>query len=588
MDSDDHALFEACASAPDVPVAPGCDFADLDGDGDGDQSDFGLWQLLYTGTCDCAPLIKEPPNGQPGNPMRNVYLFSGEVYETAVDLRIKGRGLDFVWARKYRSRIGRDTEQGNGWDYSYNIRLEQAGSHLRLYGGNNRADVYRLQPNGTWTRHEFFRVLNKDPGNTYTLTFPNRLTWNFNPLNGSPAEGKISSIVDRNNNALSFEYDPSGRLTTIHDTLDTGSHNRDITIAYDGNGRIESVTDYSGREVRYQYYDGIIPGGNLGDLKSARSPIVSGTPNGNDFPAGKTTVYTYSSGFVDDRLNHNLLTITDPNGQLFLTNTYAGTTDPADLEFDRVQTQIWGTQPDDRLDAIYLAQIPGPPNNFATLRAIVNDRVGNVNELFYDDDNRCVIRRDYTGRGPNPDAPTTDVANRPTGKLRASDPAFFETGYEWNDDSLPTRVLHPNQNETLFAYDGTNPSPRSRGNLLEIHRFPGPLGGDQPDIVEEFDYDPGLNADTNQITQGITGRGTVATFAYDAQGNCTQTTDRIPSIMNDFEYNAFGQRTKHTHPDNGSGADERRSRHAVHRRHADVGGGHDADQPRSYRAPQRS
>ena len=44
-----------------------------------------------------------------------------------------------------------------------------------------------------------------------------------------------------------------------------------------------------------------------------RSPAVTGTPNGNDFPTGKTTRYTYSSGFGDPRLNHNLLSVTAPN-----------------------------------------------------------------------------------------------------------------------------------------------------------------------------------------------------------------------------------------------------------------------------------
>ncbi len=47
-----------------------------------------------------------------------VYLHSGDFTTAAVDLRIPGRGMDFVWARKYRSRIGPDTFQGTGWDYS--------------------------------------------------------------------------------------------------------------------------------------------------------------------------------------------------------------------------------------------------------------------------------------------------------------------------------------------------------------------------------------------------------------------------------------------------------------------------------------
>src|SRR5437764_13311881 len=37
------------------------------------------------------------------------------------------------------------------------------------------------------------------------------------------------------------------------------------------------------------------------------------TLNGNYFPHGKAWRYAYSDGFADDRLNHNLLTITAPN-----------------------------------------------------------------------------------------------------------------------------------------------------------------------------------------------------------------------------------------------------------------------------------
>src|SRR5262245_4899739 len=81
------------------------------------------------------PSFESPPAPPPGEPsaehwnMRpirghGVFLFSGEFHCAVVDLRIKGRGLDFCWARKYRSRIGPDTVMGNGWDFSYNIRVE--------------------------------------------------------------------------------------------------------------------------------------------------------------------------------------------------------------------------------------------------------------------------------------------------------------------------------------------------------------------------------------------------------------------------------------------------------------------------------
>ncbi|MHC4443652.1 MAG: DUF6531 domain-containing protein [Planctomycetota bacterium] len=557
IDTDDFNIFEACASGPNIPHDPGCEDKDFDEDNDADQNDFAEWQKLYTGSCDCPPAIKEPPNDQPGNPLRTTYLFSGEFYTRVVDLRIKGRGFDFVWARKYRSRIGSNTEMGNGWDYSYNRRIEQAGPHIRLYDGNSRADVYRLQPNGTWTRPEFFRVLNKNPNGTYTLTFADKLKWNFKALDGSAAQGKISSSVDRTGNSMTFEYDGLGRLTTIRDTLDGKGAppvNRAISVAYNGDGLIASVTDWMGRSVTYEYYDGIEAGGNLGDLKSVTSPTVTGTPNGNNFPLGKTTVYTYSTGFVNDDLNHNLLTITDPKGQQFLTNTYSATVNPNAFDFDHLETQVWG-EPGDRLDAVYVPQTPHAGNNFAVVMAVVNDRVGNVEEQLFDRYNRCVIRREYTGRAPDPDAPTTIAANRPTGKLRPSDPAIFETSYSYNEDAMPTQTDYPNGNSVQHVYElalDPNAPWRSRGNLRERHQLPGPLGGDQVQIDEYFEYDPVINFDHNFITRQVDGRTNQTTYQYDSEGNRTHAQYRVPTSVEDWEYNSFGQVTAHILPDNGS------------------------------------
>ena len=64
----------------------------------------------------------------------------------------------------------------------------------------------------------------------------------------------------------------------------------------DGVRRLTSVKDFAGREWVYSY-------NALGQLTSVRSPIVVGTSTGDDFPAGRTERYTYSSGFADPVLN---------------------------------------------------------------------------------------------------------------------------------------------------------------------------------------------------------------------------------------------------------------------------------------------
>lgn len=478
----------------------------------------------------------------------NVYLHSGELHLREVDLVVPGRGLDFEWVRTYRSRLGSDTPQGHGWTSSYDVSIAMVGTEVAVMDGSGRTDLYERLPDGvTYAANQFFREGQFLPDGSFELRFSDGGTWTFFRLDGTPIAGKLSTITDRNGNQLGFDYDGLGRLELIVDTL-----GRQYEVAYDGNGRIASLTDFLGRQVVYQYYSNGDAGGGAGDLKSARSPIVTGTPNGNDFPAGKTKTYTYSKGFADERLNHNLLTVTDPKGQTWMQNEYAGQQHPGQLSFDRVVRTTRGNTGESF--EISYDETVGP-----TLLVIVNDPVGNVSQFDYDELGRCVRQRDFTGRA-NPVLPTTRTSNRPMNPLRASDPAFFETAWQYNVDSRPTRIVHPNGNvaEMVYEYD-LDPlaAPRSRGNLRRRTKLPGSHvpAGDQASLIETFEYDAELGGccGSNFVKKHVDARGHTTEHVYDTKGNRLQTTHRIPSIREFFTYNAFGQMTSHTHPDNGKG-----------------------------------
>ena len=570
----------------------------------------------------------------------STYLFSGEFHHSETDLEIAGRGLDFAWSRKYRSRLGPDTLNGNSWDHSYNIYLESVnvgpsevlnlmfsatdtmdwqqpvipggaipdlryctlrassaddfvtgtvfaevdsidqmtidatvpavgdvnfylisaknqnrestlgvnsaaatrtgiqcgipGFDLVLHDGNTRVDTYSPSGLGTWETKEFFRTFVQNFDGTFTLEFPDTGQWNFHAFDNSPQQGKILSIVDRNDNTMTFAYDATGRLDVITDTLGRG-----IFVAYNINGFIDTVTDSKGRQVVYEYYDGILPGGSFGDLKSVRSPTVVGTPNGNDFPGGKTTTYTYSTGFADPDLNHNLLTITDPKGQIFLENSYAATLNPLDVEFDHIVTQRLGG-PGEQFDYFYFPVVPGPANNFSELRTIENDRNGNVTESFFDADSRRMLLHEYTGQAV-PFLQTTDVANRPGPSLRASDPPLFETRWEYNGDAQLLKTTFPKQNSEQYVYDTLNPDRRSQGNLLDFCQDPGPVGAIQPVICQQWLHDDfaGGGFGTDFITEHTDGRGNITTHSYDPDGNRMQTVEPIVSIHHDYTYNVL-------------------------------------------------
>lgn len=511
----------------------------------------------------CKPVASDgPPPARAGDQTSDgntngVNYATGEADMTVEDMSIPGRGMDFPWRRRYLSKRAPQSVLGVGWDFEFNMSLGRLGPDVVLREGNGRVDKYEPAPDGTWCRQEQFRAIDRNPDGTYWVLFPDLSRWEFHPVGPTALSGRLHRVVDRNGNRFLCNYDGTGRLQSITDTLD-----RDITLAYNADGYIESLTDFAGRQVRYEYYEDGDAGGGAGDLKSVTTPSVTGTPNGNDFPQGKTTVYTYSTGFAEPALNHNLLTVTDPKGQVYLQNEYHRTTEPHNRDFDRVIRQTWGDVGDD-VGIYYVPIVPTLENGYAVIITIVNDREGNVSEYDYDIRNRLVAKREFTGRA-DPDQPTSLVSNRPMNPLRPTDPFFWETTYGWNADSLLTRVDLPNGNYAEYVYESTlfpATSARLRANLRELHRRPGvhlPVG-DQPELTEYFEYDPdgGGCCGSNWVTRYESPDGDVTQHEYDAAGNRLRTIHAIPTIIEEWEYNGFGQMTAHIWPDNGSSHKQR-------------------------------
>jgi YD repeat-containing protein len=526
------------------------------------------------------PLYSTPQRSYGAGGSNPVLAHTGEKRESAIDLQIPGIGFDFIWYRVYRSAHGINTEQGNNWDYGYNVSIKQRGLIVQMSSGSGRRVGFRrslLQVNRYQRAGAFFEI--EAPTNAPpSITYEDGRVIEFAPFGPSPSGGKMVRMTDRNGNSLRFEYDSLGRLVTIIDTL-----NRPIQVAYNPQGFIASVTDFSGRSVRYTYYVAGESGGSPGDLKSVTTPVVVGTPNGNDFPEGKTTTYTYSKGLADENLNHNLLTITDPRRNdprdpaygegPYVENVYATTTDPRDPNYDRVIRQILGG---DVIDFVYVPKTPSPENHYTALKVIVNDRMGNVVEHFFDGGGRNIMIREFTGRAPNPRAPTTELANRPVNRLREDDPPYFETRHQYNLDAKVIRTWHAGGAITEYGYEGGygtntffavvgrptswNPStpPRKRSQLVEIRRKVGthPVGADQTELLESYGYDADLSCGScgpNYFTRHTDARGNHLLRQYDDRGNLIAQTNRIASVVDRFAYNARGQLTQHIHPDNGSG-----------------------------------
>ena len=549
-----------------------------------------------------APEVIRPPRRPPGSQAmvtnkRQVpahgtdtwpVFFEGELRAQTVDLHIPGVGFDFNWVRTYRSRTGEDTPLGHRWDHSYNVSLEEAGRDtIVLRSGLGRRDTFYRRPDGAFVRDGFFSTISDpDRDGRLDLLFADRGRWTFQSFDGTPLAGRLVSSTDRNGNAMTFSYSAQGLVTGIVDTLD-----RSIALAYNPDGRLVSVTDFAGRSVTYDYYGPGETGGSPGDLKSVTTPVVTGTPNTNDFPRGKTTMFSYttttSTGQSDHRALHNLVSVTDPKGQNALRVDYDTTGDPEKWNFGCVTSLRRGIEKTDiRRDAL----VPSPSNRFATVRAIVNDWVGNVSEFDFDSLGRPVAVRRFTGRA-TPDAPTTATQNRPRNPLRPADPPWFETTHVWNRDSLLSEVLYPAGNRELFVYarDVDPGVPRAKAGDLRLRRLlPGPRDADQDELTEVYRHhalfgsDPtdGLGAGSRRFKAGaalaktvkaafgggdLTGdqkldfvtsitdsRRNATRYTYDANGNLTSVVTPDPRATQDYEYSPDGRCTAHIHPPDGN------------------------------------
>ncbi len=455
--------------------------------------------------------------GGPSDRGDDIFLNAGEMFLNIVDLQIPGRGLHYRFARCYKSRIQYEGPLGHNWDHSFNMRLMKQRNaqgaltgHLLLNTGTCRQDLYERKPDGTFESPiGFYTQLRQNPDESFTLRERSGMKYHFVALRSETDRLFLASITDRNENPLTFTYDSRGLLHTMTDSL-----GRSVTYTYDTGDRLSAVTDFTGRTVTFSYDAN-------GNLTMVTGPAVTGTLNGNDFPDGKTEEYTYSSGFADPRLNHNLLTITRPNevalepdGPPVVATSYG--TDPANAsEFDKVLTQVYGgtnasgVAAGGRLTYFYQQLNAGAdPSDLAVPRnrSTVIDRNGNVAEYDQNVLGVHIRYREYTGRvDPNDPRdtlatliPSANPAFPPIPKLRPEDPAFFETLYDYNADAERTRTIYAEDNSVERTFDRQNPDRFQQGNVIEVRLIAGPRGGDGQgspinDIVMTFTYEPIYN-----------------------------------------------------------------------------------------------
>jgi RHS repeat-associated protein len=433
-----------------------------------------------------------------------VFMRNCEYGLSVTDLSIRGRVLPVEIVRTYGSQREYNFRFGYGWDINYNLkvrRLDDSNTTIVLLDGKGCRREYTQDdgdPNKYLRSADLSDYFYYEGNDIFTLVKKSGIEHGFD------INGNLTSITDKNGNNITFTYDSNGllplygpskffheeefggpsdgrdliamayKLTKITDDL-----GRDINLYYDANGLLTDINDFAGRNWHY-FYD---PCTN--DLTSVEDPY------------GNETTYGYSSSST-----HNLLTITDPNGQTYINNYY-------DVN-DKVYQQDYGY-------GTYTFDYNDDANT-----ATITDREGYVTEMLYSDSGQVLSETIYTS---NP----------------ADEPNSYTTQYSYNSNLEIIQTLFPAGNCIYYTYN-------ENMDVNGIYRKIGPEepndGSDPNVIATNYTYDSTHIHDINSVMDPI---GYVTEFEYDPNANVTKITYPEVAVYGQANQNPIVEFTYYDH-----------------------------------------
>lgn len=423
-----------------------------------------------------------------------VSLSSGEFTYSNTLLSIPGSRLPYSLDLTYRSQTYANGPVGIDWDHGYDVFLrENTDGSVTYLDGKLGMYTFAKGADGTF---DFLPGINatlvKNADGTYRIDFRDGKRYSF----GSNL--RITSIADRYGNTLSFSYDAENKLVKATDSL-----GHEINYEYFDDKRLKSVTAPSGRNVTFAYFGEGEDGGNISNLKSVTIRNGSETKN---------ISFTYSKVANDPMLSHNLLTLTDSKGQIYVENTYD--------EHDRVIAQKYGNG---TIRYAYTLDEAGK----AVTKNIVTNKKGGVTEYVFDRSGNILSKTTLT--------PTLSQGAREK----------VVTVYTYDTKGQIISENKPLGNGTAYRYD-------DRGNRVEKRQKQDMTqpDNDQNDLVTKYVYNPTFDT----LAETTDPNGTRTVFTSDEHGNIVKietknihtSTDSTQDIVIENAYDDKGHLMKTT------------------------------------------
>jgi CSLREA domain-containing protein len=448
--------------------------------------------------------------GSPGGPINTR---TGGYDYSATDISIQTSAGPLTFARSYSSlTTGIYTDDlGFGWTHNQDVYLS-----IGAYDANNQREITlkgRTANQYTFTQTSGSSTTIPEPGIYATLTqSPSAFVLTDaaqNQYEFDLTTGKLLAYSDANGHTWNYVYGTNGKLERV--SADGGL--RYLEITYDAQGRVESVSDHTGRSVTYHY-------DSNGDLASFIDVL------------GQTWTYEY-----DQVLAHLLTRVVAPDN-----------------------TTVERTEYDSNGRAI--RQFDGEGNVVVELTyntdgtTDVKDGLNNVSTYTYDARGTLIDQENAVGgeqqKQYDNNFRQTSIANEAghtlsmtwsangVNLLSKTDPASNTTNYTYDSLNNLTSTTDPKGNTTTYTYDGkllTSSTDALNGETTYTYTPEGYLESvtDTAGRITTYTYDS-----FGQRTSMTDPSSNTWNYTYDSLGRLIDTTDPRGRVTHN-EYNAAGK-----------------------------------------------